>query len=247
MDAIDLNADLGEGYGDWTMGDDAAMCEVVTTANIACGGHAGDPATMRSALTAARDHGVAVTAHVSYPDLRGFGRRFVDMPAGPLRDEVIAQTGALMALARAVGTEVRGVKPHGALYGALAHHDGQAAAVVAALRDLGGELALVAAPGSLVATRAEDAGIRVVREGFADRAYLPDGTLVPRTRPGAVLTAPGAVLDQALLLADGRSPAGGDLAVDSICLHGDTPGAVALARAVRDGLVAHGLGLASAL
>lgn len=248
---LDLNADLGEGYDDWPMGDDEAMLEVVTTANIACGGHAGDPGTMRAATRAAAARDVAITAHVAYPDLMGFGRRFLDISPADLADLVIVQVGALQAMARAEGTTVRGVKPHGALYNALAHHEQQATAVVRALVQLGG-LPLVAAPGAVVVPAAREAGIEVVLEGFADRAYLPDGTLTPRARPGAVLTAPAEVAAQALSIATegGVRTAEGDwvqLPVRSLCLHGDTPGAVELARTVRAGLEEAGVRLAAAL
>ncbi|MFC7457525.1 LamB/YcsF family protein [Brachybacterium sp. GCM10030267] len=247
----DLNADLGEGFGAWSMGDDAAMLEVVTTANIACGGHAGDPGTMRAACRAAAEHGVAITAHVAYPDLAGFGRRFLDIAPADLTDLLIVQVGALEAMARAEGTAVRGVKPHGALYNTLARHEAQAGAVIQALRDLG-DLPLVAAPGAVVVERAREAGIEVVLEGFADRAYLGDGTLMPRSRPGAVLTDPEAVAEQALSIAsEGRvrtaDGSGLDLPCRSLCLHGDTPGAVALARTVRDRLEAAGVHLEAAL
>ncbi|MGP5413616.1 LamB/YcsF family protein [Brachybacterium paraconglomeratum] len=248
---VDLNADLGEGFGDWSMGDDAAMLEVVTTANIACGGHAGDGSTMRAACRAAAARGVAITAHVAYPDLQGFGRRFLDITPDDLTDQVVVQAGALQAMARAEGTNVRGVKPHGALYNALARHEAQADAVVRALGELGG-LPLVAAPGAVVVPAAEAAGLEVVLEGFADRAYLPDGTLTPRTRPGAVLTDPEAVSAQALSIATegGVRAADGtwvDLPVRSLCLHGDTPGAVELARAVRARLEEAGVTLQAAL
>lgn len=248
---VDLNADLGEGFGDWSMGDDAAMLEVVTTANIACGGHAGDGSTMRAACRAAAARGVAITAHVAYPDLQGFGRRFLEIAPDDLTDQVVVQVGALQAMARAEGTSVRGVKPHGALYNALAHHEAQAGAVVRALGELGG-LPLVAAPGAVVVPAAEAAGLTVVLEGFADRAYLPDGTLTPRTRPGAVLTDPEAVTAQALSIATegGARAADGtwvDLPVRSLCLHGDTPGAVELARAVRARLEEAGVDLKAAL
>lgn len=248
---LDLNADLGEGYGDWSMGDDAAMLEVVTTANIACGGHAGDARTMRAATRAAAARGVAITAHVAYPDRAGFGRRFLDMTPADLTDEVIVQVGALQAMARAEGTSVRGVKPHGALYNTLAHHADQAAAVVEALRQLEG-LPLVAAPGAVVVEHAREAGLEVILEGFADRAYLADGTLTPRTAPRAVLTDPAAVAAQALSIAteQGVRAADGswvDLPVRSLCLHGDTPGAVELARTVRARLEEAGVGLGAAL
>lgn len=249
---LDLNADLGEGFGDWSMGDDAAMLDVVTTANIACGGHAGDPGTMRAATRAAADRGVAVTAHVAYPDLQGFGRRFLDIAPTDLTDQLLVQVGGLQAIAAAEGTTVRGVKPHGALYNALAHHEAQAAAVVQALLELGGNLPLVAAPGAVVVGLAQAAGIDVVGEGFADRAYLPDGTLMPRRLPGAVLTDPAAVSAQAVSIGvDGRvATADGswiDLDCRSLCLHGDTPGAVELARTQRRDLEARGVRLETAV
>lgn len=248
---LDLNADLGEGYGAWTMGDDAAMLEVVTTANIACGGHAGDAGTMRAASRAAAAHGVTITAHVAYPDRGGFGRRFLDIAPADLTDQVVVQVGALQAMARAEGAQVRGMKPHGALYNTLAHHDTQAAAVVRALQELG-DLPLIAAPGAVAVETAQEAGIAVVLEGFADRAYLPDGTLTPRSTPGAVLTDPAAVAAQALSIATARGvrTADGswvDLPVRSLCLHGDTPGAVELARTVRSHLEAAGVRLEAAL
>lgn len=248
---IDLNADLGEGYGAWSMGADDALLDIVTTANIACGGHAGDPGTMRAATRAAAARSVAITAHVSYPDLVGFGRRFLDIAPADLTDLLIVQIGGLQAMAAAEGTSVRGVKPHGALYTALAHHEGQAAAVVQALRELGG-LALIAPPGATVIERARQAGIKVVLEGFADRAYRADGTLVPRTAPGAVLTDAEAVAAQALDIAtEGsvRTVDGDriDLPVRTLCLHGDTPGAIVLARTVRLRLEERGISLRAAL
>lgn len=248
---LDLNADLGEGYGAWAMGEDEAMLEVVTTANIACGGHAGDPGTMRAACRAAAARGTAITAHVSYPDLAGFGRRFLDIAPADLTDLVIVQVGALQAMARTEGASVRGVKPHGALYTALAHHAAQAGAVVQALTQLGG-LPLVAAPGAVVVDAARTAEIEVVLEGFADRAYLPDGSLAPRSAPGAVLTEPAQVAAQALSIATegGVRTAEGarvELPVRSLCLHGDTPGAVELARAVRTRLEEAGVRLEAAL
>ena len=248
---VDLNADLGESYGDWSMGDDAAILDVVTTANVACGGHAGDGRSMRTACRAAAARGVAITAHVAYPDLQGFGRRFLDIAPDDLVDQVVVQVGALQAMARAEGTQVRGVKPHGALYNALAHHEAQAAAVVRALGELGA-LPLVAAPGAAVLETAREAGLEVVLEGFADRAYLPGGALTPRSQPGAVLTDPEAVTSQALSIvtAGGVPTADGtwvELPVRSLCLHGDTPGAVDLARAVRARLEEAGVALEAAL
>ena len=249
---LDLNADLGEGFGDWSMGEDEAMLDVVTTANIACGGHAGDPRTMRAAVRACRERGVALTAHVAYPDLQGFGRRFLDITPADLTDQLIVQVGALQAMAHAEGTAVQGIKPHGALYTAIASHESQAAAVVRALVELGGELPLVAAPGAAVVELALEAGIEVVLEGFADRAYLADGTLTPRRRPGAVLTDPaaGAAQARSIAIERGVRTAEGswvELPVRTLCLHGDTPGAVALARAVRSRLETAGVRLEAAL
>ena len=248
---LDLNADLGEGCGEGASGSDEAMLEVVTTANIACGGHAGDARTMRAACRAAAARGTAITAHVSYADVAGFGRRFVGLSPEELTDLMVVQAGALQAMARAEGAQVRGVKPHGALYNALVHHEAQAAAVVRALMELGG-LPLVAAPGAVVVRTAREAGLEVVLEGFADRAYLPDATLTPRSTPGAVLTDPGQVLAQALSIATegGVRTADGSwvrLPVRSLCLHGDTPGALELARTVRAGLEEAGVQLAAAL
>ena len=169
--AIDLNADLGEGYGDWSMGEDAAMLDVVTTANIACGGHAGDARSMRAACRAAAARGVAITAHVAYPDLQGFGRRFLDIAPADLTDQVVVQVGTLQAMARAEGTSVRGVKPHGALYNALAHHEAQAGAVVRALGELG-SLPLVAAPARR-SSAGGGGGLSGAR-GLRGRVVLPD-------------------------------------------------------------------------
>ncbi|WP_114856177.1 LamB/YcsF family protein [Brachybacterium sp. YJGR34] len=252
MPLLDLNADLGEGLGPWTMGDDEALLEVVTTANVACGGHAGDPGTMRAAARAAAARSVAITAHVAYPDLLGFGRRFLDISPDDLTDQVIVQVGGLQAIAAAEGAPVRGIKPHGALYSALAHHTGQAEAVVQALQELGGRLPLVAAPGAAVVDLARAAGIEVVLEGFADRAYRADGTLAPRHEPGAVLTDPVAVAAQATSIATERGARTADgtwvpLDVRTLCLHGDTPGAIALARAVRARLLDEGVQLEAAL
>ncbi|MFC8303642.1 LamB/YcsF family protein [Specibacter sp. NPDC057265] len=250
MPAIDLNADVGESFGQWRLGDDPALMEHLSSANIACGFHAGDPAAMARSCAAAAAAGVSVGAHPGYRDLAGFGRRFLDVDPAELRHEIIYQVGALQAMARAYGTGVRYVKPHGALYNAMAHHTGQAQAVVDAVLALDPALALLVAPGSEVMRLGLAAGLKVVGEAFADRAYNPDGTLVPRSRPGAVLHDPGAVVAQALDLAvehrvtavDGsRIP----LTAQSLCLHGDTPGALALAAAVRKALEDAGVSINS--
>ncbi|GAA2836821.1 LamB/YcsF family protein [Crossiella cryophila] len=246
---LDLNSDLGEGFGIWRLGDDEALLDVVTSANVACGFHAGDPATMRRVCQAAARSGVAVGAQVSYRDLAGFGRRFIDADPAELADEVLYQIGALSACARAAGTEVRYVKPHGALYNAVVHHEAQAAAVVAGVRAFG-ELPVLGLPGSRLLAAAEAAGLPAVQEAFADRGYTPEGTLVPRSQPGALLTSTAEVVDRAVRLAE----RGQIVAVDgsvlasqarSLCLHGDTPGAVAHAIAVRSALTEAGVTLSA--
>jgi UPF0271 protein len=246
MTSIDLNADLGESFGAWTLGDDHAMLGIVSSANVACGFHAGDPTTLLGTLRSAAANRVAVGAQVSYPDLRGFGRRDLDLPPADLLADVIYQIGALQGLATAAGTRVGFVKPHGALYNRIVHDELQAAAVVDALVALDPGLALVGLPDSEVARLAEAEGLRFVPEAFADRAYRSDGTLVPRSEPGAVLHDPGEIAERMTRLAlEGvvTSIDGHDLAVtaETICVHGDTPGAVAIAAAVRASLESTGL------
>ena len=245
---IDLNSDLGESYGAWRMGDDAAMLDLVSSANVACGFHAGDPAGILTTLRAAAARGVAIGAHVAYPDLAGFGRRAMDIASADLRAAVIFQIGALQGLATAAGTRVRYVKPHGALYNTIAHDARQAQDVIAAVRAIDPTLALVVLAGSPLAGWARDAGLRTVAEAFADRGYRADGSLVPRNQPGAVLHDPEAVAERMLRLArEGTVVAddGSTVRVDaeSICVHGDSPGAVALARRVRERLEAEGIAI----
>ncbi len=246
---IDLNSDLGEGFGAWTLGDDDALLEVVTSANVACGFHASDPVIMRRVCERAAERGVAVGAQVGYRDLAGFGRRFVDVEPHALTQDVIYQLGALDAFARTAGTRVRYLKPHGALYNAIVHHEAQAAAVVAAVVDVDPALPVLGLPGSRWLELAAEAGLTTVHEAFADRAYEPDGTLVPRGRPGAVLHDPDEIAERCVAMATGGTVtdvAGGELALAprSICVHGDTPGAVAIARAVRAALDRCGVELA---
>ncbi|CAM4379865.1 LamB/YcsF family protein [Kerstersia similis] len=241
MKSIDLNSDLGESLGAWKMGDDASMLDIVSSANIACGYHAGDPAGILATLEAARQRGVTVGAHVAYPDLLGFGRRNMDMASADLTAAVIYQIGALQGLAQAAGTAVRYVKPHGALYNTIAHDRRQAQAVISAIQAIDVSLALVVLAGSPLAAWAADAGLRTVAEAFADRAYTPQGALLSRREPGAVLHDPVLVARRMLrLVQDGVVEAvDGSLApvmADSICVHGDSPDAVAMARAVRDTL-----------
>jgi 5-oxoprolinase (ATP-hydrolysing) subunit A len=243
---MDLNADLGEGFGVWRLGDDLALLDVVTSANVACGFHAGDPATMRRVTAAAAERGVAVGAQVGYRDLAGFGRRRIEYAYEDLRDDVLYQIGALDAFCRVHGTRVRYVKPHGALYNTASVDEAQAAAVVAAVKEYDPGLPVLCLPGSVLGELSTGAGLRVVAEGFADRAYLPSGDLAPRSRPDALVTDPAAVIERAVRLAIFREVVAVDgsvvtAPVESICVHGDTPGAVALARQVRDALLAAAL------
>jgi 5-oxoprolinase (ATP-hydrolysing) subunit A len=247
-DALDLNADLGESFGRWVLGDDDAMLDLVTSANVACGFHAGDPTTLRATCRGAARRGVVVGAQVAYRDLAGFGRRFVDVPPGELADEVVYQLGALDGLCRVAGTRVGYVKPHGALYNAVVHHEEQAAAVVAAVRDYDAALPVLGLPGSALLRAAAAAGLRAVPEFFADRGYTPDATLVPRREPGALLHDPGEVAARVVRFAGEGVVAAVDgsvvaVAAESVCVHGDSPGAVAMARAVRDGLAAAGVAI----
>jgi 5-oxoprolinase (ATP-hydrolysing) subunit A len=233
---LDLNADLAEGFGQWPLTDDDALLEVVTSANVACGFHAGDAPTMRRVCARAAERGVRIGAQVSYRDLAGFGRRFLDVDRETLAAEVLYQIGALRAMARAAGVEVEYVKPHGALYNTVVHHEEQAAAVVEAAR-AAGDLPVMGLPGGRLLALAADAGLATIAEAFADRGYTPEGTLVPRSQPGALLPGTDAVVDRAVRLArDGVIVAvdGTELEVraDSLCLHGDTPEAVANAQAV---------------
>ncbi len=225
---IDLNADVGESFGRWRLGDDEALLPHLTSANVACGFHAGDPLTLRRTCETAVARGVVIGAQVGYRDLAGFGRRYVEVPADELAADVLYQLGALDGIARAAGARVAYVKPHGALYHAVSRHPEQADAVIDAVRAYGG-LPVLGLAGSAFLAAVAAAGLTAVGEGFADRAYLPDGGLVPRSAPGAVLTDPVAVAAQAVELA--RS---GD--VRSLCVHGDSPGAPELAAAVRAAL-----------
>ncbi|RBY94397.1 LamB/YcsF family protein [Blastococcus sp. TBT05-19] len=243
---VDLNADLGEGFGVWRLGDDDALLEVVSSANVACGFHAGDPLTMRRVTSAAVAAGVAVGAQVSYRDLAGFGRRFVDVAPAELTADVLYQLAALDGMARAAGGRVTYVKPHGALYNAVVHHEAQARAVLEAVAGYDRELAVLGLPGSAFLRLAEDAGLRTVGEGFADRGYTAEGTLVPRGEPGALVHDPADVAERAVRMAVEGSVTAVDgstvpVAVESVCVHGDTPGAVVLARSVRAALEAAGL------
>ncbi|KXO96847.1 LamB/YcsF family protein (plasmid) [Tsukamurella tyrosinosolvens] len=246
---IDLNADCGESFGAWRLGDDAALLDVVTSANVACGFHAGDPTTLRETCAAAVAAGVAIGAQVGYADLRGFGRRSMDVPAADLTADVIYQIGALQAVARSVGGTVDYVKPHGALYNRIVADEAQAAAVVEGVLAAAPDLPVLGLPGSAFLRIAAERGLRTVREAFADRAYLPDGALVPRSREGSVLHDPDEIAARVLrMVGDGTVEAidGSevDLTPDSVCVHGDNPSAVAVARRLRTVLDGAGVAIA---
>jgi UPF0271 protein len=238
---IDLNADLAEGFGRWSLGDDEALLEVVSSANVACGFHAGDPTVLRRVCEMAAERGVAIGAQVGYRDLAGFGRRFIDMPAEDLTNDVLYQIGALEAFARVAGTSVAYVKPHGALYNAIVHHEEQAEAVVEAVVRYDSTLPVLGLPGSIWLQYAEEAGLSTVPEAFADRAYTPEGRLVPRREQGAVLHDVEEIVARCVRMATSSEVVATDGSVvraeaASLCVHGDTDGAVQVARAVRAAL-----------
>jgi UPF0271 protein len=241
MRAVDLNADVGESFGAYTMGDDQALLDVVTSASIACGFHAGDPAVMTTTVQAALDRGVVVGAHVGYRDLQGFGRREISVPPAELTADVLYQIGALDAIARSLGGRLRYVKPHGALYNTAAVDHGVARSVIAGVRAFDPSLPVLTLPASAVVEVASELGVATVAECFADRAYTRAGALVPRSQPGAVIDDPDAVVQRAVAMATGvpiESADGSSVHVraDSMCVHGDTPGAAELARRVRAAL-----------
>lgn len=238
MLTIDINSDLGESFGAWKMGDDSAMLDVVSSANVACGFHAGDPAGILKTVKAAAERGVAIGAHVGYRDLAGFGRRNMDPSSEELIGDVIYQIGALQGLAKAAGTRVTYVKPHGALYNTIAIDARQAADVIAAIRAIDPSLVLMALAGSQLVEQARSAGLTVVAEAFADRAYTPQGNLVSRREKGSVLHDPELVAQRMLrMVRDGVIEAidGTMTQIDaqSICVHGDSPGAVVIAQRLR--------------
>jgi len=245
---MDINSDLGESYGAWRMGDDAAMLDIVTSANIACGFHAGDAAGILATVRQAAERGVTIGAHVGYPDLVGFGRRNMDLSSRELVADVIYQIGALQGLAAAAGTRVAYVKPHGALYNTIATDERQGSDVISAILALDPSLTLLALAGSPLIERARARGLHVAAEAFADRAYNDDGSLVSRRLPNAVLHDPEQVAERMLqLVQTGTLPSMTGQSVriqaDSICVHGDSPGAVALARGVRQRLTQAGVEL----
>jgi UPF0271 protein len=245
---VDLNADLGEGFGVWRLGDDDAMLDIVTSANIACGFHAGDPAGLARACRGAAARGVRIGAQVGYRDLAGFGRRFIDVTPEDLIADVMYQIGALAALAHAAGSTVSYVKPHGALYNTIVTNHDQADAVAEAVHAVDPGLPVLGLSGSAFFAAAERLGLRAVPEAFADRAYRADGQLLSRRAPNAVLSDPAAIADRvASMVTKGRVGAVDGstipITVESICVHGDSQGAVQIATAVRDRLAADGVTL----
>ncbi|MGG2473764.1 LamB/YcsF family protein, partial [Rhizobium sp. BR5] len=250
MAAIDLNSDLGESYGAWRMGDDEAMLAIVSSANIACGFHAGDPAGIYRTVKAAAEKGVVVGAHVSYPDRVGFGRRDLDATSEELIADVIYQIGALKGVAAAAGTTVRYVKPHGALYNRIANDAKQGQAVIDGIKAVDSSLVLMGLANAPILDLARKSGLAVVAEAFADRAYTPQGQLVSRREAGAVLHDATKIADRMVQLArEGTLEAidGSVIKIEaqSICVHGDSPGAVAIAQEIRRRFEADGIDIRS--
>ena len=248
--AVDLNADLGESFGTWRLGDDEAMLDVISSANVACGFHAGDALTLQRTCAAAADRGVVVGAQVSYRDLAGFGRRYIAMDPTELRADILYQLGALEGMCRVADTRVRYVKPHGALYHAVYEDEDQARALVDAVVTYDADLPILGLPGAVSLRLAEQAGLRVITEAFADRGYTSQGRLVPRGQDGALLHDPQEVAERMVRLAtEGvvTDVEGGEVEVraQSICTHGDSPGAVEMARAVSRALSEAGVAVSS--
>jgi UPF0271 protein len=247
---IDLNCDMGESYGAWKMGADAEVMPYISSANIAAGFHAGDPATIRKTVALAVDQGVAVGAHPSLPDLMGFGRRAMKVSPQEMYDLVIYQAGAVEAFARAAGAKLHHVKCHGALYNMAAIDEGLSEAMARAVKDLGNGIALYALSNSLMMKIAKAKSIPVYGEVFADRAYMDDGTLAPRGQPGAMIEDPAASVTQVLGMVEGgyvTSLAGKRVPVspDTLCIHGDQPGAVTFAKKLRDTFKEKGISVAA--
>jgi UPF0271 protein len=249
MRTIDLNCDMGESFGTYTIGADEQVMPNISSANVACGYHGGDPAVMRRTIRLARDAGVAVGAHPGFPDLVGFGRREMRMAPQDVEDTVLYQIGALAAIAASEGVRLQHVKAHGALYNMAVRDRGLADAIARATRAFDPSLILFVLPATELQRAGEAAGLRVALEAFADRAYEPDGSLTPRSRPGSVIHDPAEVVRRAVrMVTDGRVTAtdGSEIAfrADTICTHGDTPGAHELTRLLRAGLEREGIGVA---
>ena len=250
MSSVDLNADLAEGFGIWSLGDDDAMLDIVTSANLACGFHAGNPVGLARTCRAAAARNVRIGAQVGYFDLAGFGRRRIEVAPAELTADVVYQIGALQALARAAGTKLGYVKPHGALYNTIVDDRDQARAVAEAVHAADPGLPVLGLAGSVFFTEARRLGLRTVAEAFADRAYRPDGQLVPRSEAGAVLHTPAQIAERVLHMVRSGTVTAVDgsvvgIEVESVCVHGDSPGAVGIAAAVRNRLTAEGIELAA--
>ncbi len=247
---IDLNSDLGEAFGAWPMGQDGLLMPVISSANVACGFHAGDPCTIRQTIRLARKHGVAIGAHPGLPDLIGFGRREMQVTPAEVEDMVLYQVGALAAIARSEGVPLQHVKAHGALYNMACRDDALAEAIARAVVAFDPTLVLFGLPGSALLQAGLDAGLPVAAEAFADRAYQPDGSLAPRSQPGAVIHDVDAVVSRAVTMVTEQTVVATDgstieFEADTLCLHGDTPGAAALAAAIRRGLEDAGVTIAA--
>jgi 5-oxoprolinase (ATP-hydrolysing) subunit A len=246
MKTIDLNCDMGESFGAWKMGDDRGIMPLISSANVAAGFHAGDPTTIRATVALAVEHGVAVGAHPSLPDLQGFGRRAMKVSTQEVYDLVLYQAGAIEAFARAAGTKLHHVKIHGMLYNMAAKDAELSDAIARAVRDLGGGVILYGLSGSATMDAARKVGVRAVGEVFGDRSYQADGTLTPRGQPGAMITDAAASVAQVLMMVEQgklRAQSGVEVAVDAgtLCLHGDQPDAVPFAKALRGAFAARGI------
>ncbi|OYT73557.1 MAG: lactam utilization protein LamB [Chloracidobacterium sp. CP2_5A] len=250
MATIDLNADLGESFGDWRLGQDEALLPYVSSVNLACGFHAGDPHTLRKSVALAVERNVAIGAHPSYPDLLGFGRRDMGLTPDEVFDCVLYQVAAVKGVCEAMGGRLHHIKPHGALYNRAARAPDIAAAIARAVVKLDATLLLYGLAGSCLITEAERVGLRAISEAFADRRYQPDGTLVPRSQAGALLTdaqesvaqARRIVREQAVTSRDGQAVV---IRAETLCLHGDGPHALAFAQAIRQALEADGVRIAA--
>jgi len=249
---IDINCDLGESYGRFKVGYDREVMPYITSANIACGFHAGDPMVMAQTVNSAKQHGVAVGAHPGYPDLMGFGRRAMELTTEEVKNYIIYQVGALQAFARVAGVDLQHIKPHGALYNMAAKDEALSKAIIEAIDSIDPKVILFAPSDSTTTKVAAEAGLRVAREVFADRAYSPDGSLVPRKTPGAVIEDPKVVTERAVkMIMEGTVVAVNSKVVElgevhTICVHGDTLTAVELARSLRKGLMDSGIEVRSA-
>ena len=250
MKSIDINCDMGESYGAWKMGADAEVMPYISSANVACGFHGGDPATIRQTVRLAVDHGVAVGAHPSLPDLQGFGRRAMKISPQDMYDLVVYQAGAVEAFARAAGAKLHHVKCHGALYNMAAQDEALSEAMARAVRDLGGGVMLYALSNSTMMHVGRKEGVKVAGEVFADRGYSDDGTLSPRGKPGAMIEDAAMAAERALAMIDkgyvtALSGKPVPVSADTLCLHGDQPGAVTFARAIRKAFAERGITVAA--